>query len=165
MNQNLVALIAGVSISLATPFSAEAEPDFRDGSSAIFPADRAELLLEQCSRPTPRGVTGTWTPTPEQISELEPKLAELIDAHLSDRPRLRLSHENYGRQYGGLVLDGQKVIYINGVYDRKTNWQGEPTSIDYSQQIFVCDGGASYFGVVYDVEAGVFSDFYFNGHG
>ncbi len=116
----------------------------------IFPAERAAALTRQCSRSAPRP-EGAWLPTLDDIARLEPGLTRaLADAQVQPGA--------YYRQYGGLIVGGRRIIYVNGVRNAVAggDWRDAPISI--------CDGGALAFGVEYDPASGAFSHFEFNGH-
>ena len=116
----------------------------------IFPAEKAAQLTRQCSRSAPRP-EGAWLPTPEDIARLEPGLTRtLADAQVQPGA--------YYRQYGGLIVGGRRIIYVNGVRNAvaTADWRDAPISI--------CDGGALGFGVEYDPATGTFSHFAFDGH-
>jgi hypothetical protein len=84
-----------------------------------------------------------------------------------------LHADDYFRQYAGFVVGGRPIIYVNGIhrsYIESTiraqkevlfhiagsDWQHEP--------IVVCDGGAAFFGVEYDVDSRTFRNLAFNGN-
>jgi hypothetical protein len=56
---------------------------------------------------------------------------------------------DYVREYVGIVVGGKRFIYVNAYP------AGGPSS--------VCDGGSSFWGVVYEPEAREFGDLAFNG--
>src|ERR1700759_4933111 len=116
----------------------------------VFPAEQAPLLARQCSRATPRA-EGAWLPAPADIAKLEAGLGRVLtDA--------KVQPGAYYRQYGGLVVGGRHIIYVNGARNAVIlpSWRGVPISI--------CDGGALAFGVEYDPATGAFAHFAFNGH-
>lgn len=64
------------------------------------------------------------------------------------------------RQYGGLLIGGRKIIYVNAF--RAHAWGLS----DWRSKAFdICDGGSNFFGVEYDVETKTFRPFAFNGTG
>ena len=113
----------------------------------------AESILNQCSRDVPVAES-FWTPTKTQIAELEERLKRLKDL-ASDRccnyGKIEGSPRDYPRQYAGVVVRGKKLIYINA---------GVPATKEVTM---VCDGGKSYWGVLYDPETKTFSELAFNG--
>lgn len=124
----------------------------------IFDGERALELTEQCSRPSPGPVGGTWTPTDADIRGMDPALL----ARVSEELRNANAQENaaaYIRQYGGLVINGRRVIYTHGflqrIDDPDEGWRSHP--------MVICDGGEITFGVEYDPETQTFANFAFNG--
>ena len=115
----------------------------------VFPAEQAVSLTRQCSRTAPRP-EGAWLPLPSDIARLDPALTSLL-AGKSLQPAA------YYRQYGGLVVNGRHVIYVNGVRNAvvRGDW--------HTQAISICDGGQLAFGVEYDPATGSFAHFAFNG--
>jgi hypothetical protein len=72
----------------------------------------------------------------------------------------------YYRQYGGLIIAGRKIVYINGFHrahfglisgnpERGTDWR--------TRAVNVCDGGRTYFGAEYDPSTGRIQSIEFNG--
>lgn len=125
-------------------------------------------LLTQCSRRAPdrRAVQGYWRPTPDQVASLERGLAPLLRDSLGDGPQngwFRSHLFIYRRQYAGLVLNGRKIIYVNGftmplgtVEVDSTRWR-ETVNV-------ICDGGKGVFGVEYDPATRQFRNLAFNGY-
>jgi hypothetical protein len=79
---------------------------------------------------------------------------------------------DYYRQYGGLVVGGRRIVYVNSVhqdiarnmYDREDARGFYPAPDAWRERaIQVCDGGPIVFGVEYDSEAETFGNFAFNG--
>jgi hypothetical protein len=143
-------LFAALSLALlcSTPGSAATTP-LNPGWGVIFPAERAPQLARQCSRAAPRA-EGAWLPAPADIARLEPGLNRTL-AGANVQPGA------YYRQYGGLIVNGHRIIYVNGARNAVVHgdWRTQPFSI--------CDGGALAFGVEFDTATGAFSHFAFNG--
>lgn len=131
----------------------------------ILPADHARELLSQCSRNTPQGVQGTWLPDAGQIRALEAALPQaLARARGPDRQQVQ---PGYGRQYGGIVIGGRKLIYVNAfpmsVIDFYRSSVAVITKKAHREAVVICDGGPDFFGAVYDPLSRTFRDFAFNG--
>jgi hypothetical protein len=141
-------------LMLAPPVFAQDPPQF-----TVLEARQAAAVLQQCSRFTPKPVTGTWQPAEADIKALEARLL----------PRLASLHPEkakgaYYRQYAGVIIGKRKVIYINAFWvadakvqhaEDKDRWRREP--------VIVCDGGDDYWGAVYDPATQEISEFEFNG--
>jgi hypothetical protein len=143
-----------------TPPAAGAIPTFNAAFGAVFPADRATELLSQCSRTFPRP-EGIWTPNEKHIRELERRLAfELAKALSASASDLQVG--DYYRQYGGVVVSGRRLIYVNGFHRHIV----DPHQGDWTTKVVnVCDGGESFWQAAYDPDRRTFVVFQFEGGG
>ena len=150
----LAPLLLGMTLA-----AGDALPD----GAAVLPETAIPMMLSQCSRGVPEAGEEGWLPAPQDIRRLE---AALPDALAEQRPLARRADltslfQDWMRQYVGIVRDGRRYIYGNywrgrGIlHGLNVNWRTVP--------LVVCDGGPTYFGVEYDVEAGRFTHFGFNG--
>ena len=153
---------------IALPASALPLLDPKDG--AIFPEAKAKGLLQQCSRGVPGPVQGTWTPSPAQIAELEARLPGALDEVLAKRGDSRKRSRDFLRQYGGFIVGGRKIIYMNAfprflLGDEKSAYAERHKPVPDWRGVVegVCDGGPDFFGVEYDPAMKTFSHFEFNG--
>ena len=114
----------------------------------IFSAEYSLKLDKQGSL---LGLQGPyWTPTEQQVAELEKVLAEYVrsisNAHYD---RLTLNLSTYKRQYLGITSSGKEVIYVNAFCDaywsRDNTWK--------TDLVFVLDGGECFFQLTYDPES------------
>lgn len=141
--------------------SALAAPPLDSKSGYVMVPGHARDLLKQCSRGTIGNAQGEWTPAAAQIAELEARLPQAL---AQVKPQ---HHAGYGRQYGGLIVDGHKIIYVNAFpadeledMDKdRSHWIYKVTH----QAVTVCDGGEDFFGAIYDPATKTFSSFQFNG--
>jgi hypothetical protein len=122
----------------------------------ILPVNAGQSLLRQCSRGTPN-VSQFWNPSPEQIQKLESLLPQYVRRGTDRNPNIPDNVE-YHRQYVGIVVNGKRLIYgnfypasVSDVFDEK------------STPVVVCDGGASFWGIVFEPESSVFLDLQVNG--
>lgn len=114
----------------------------------------AAQVLDTCSRSSPGreagAVTGYWAPSRQQVEQLEAQLPGL-EAQV---PRAA----DFDRQYVGIEMGGRQLIYLNAFH------LPDGTDIDPAREaIRVCDGGAQFWGAVFDPATGTFSDVQFNG--
>ncbi len=130
----------------------------------VLVGEDAQALRRQCSRPSPRPASETWTPNAAQLDALEVPLTSLLAGRLADA-HSSASPGDYYRQYAGFIIGGRRVIYVNGVEASAIEREPDPAhSFDWRRQaVSICDGGSIAFGVEYDVETGRFSNFAFNG--
>lgn len=114
----------------------------------------AARVLDTCSRSSPGRepgrVTGYWAPSRQQVEQLEAQLPSL-EAQV---PKAA----DFDRQYVGIEMDGRQLIYLNAFH------LPDDADIDPARDaIRVCDGGAQFWGAVFDPASGSFSDVQFNG--
>ncbi|WP_430523876.1 hypothetical protein [Stenotrophomonas bentonitica] len=114
----------------------------------------AAHVLDTCSRSSPGRepgrVTGYWAPSRQQVEQLEAQLPSL-EAQV---PKAA----DFDRQYVGIEMDGRQLIYLNAFH------LPDDADIDPARDaIRVCDGGAQFWGAVFDPASGSFSDVQFNG--
>ena len=154
---------------------------------AVLPIGAMPTLLDQCSRPVPRNVSGYWAPDTVMIAALDaalgPALADALaraEAHLDGQA---LTPLDYYRQYGGILIrGGERQVYVNGVHesqvestaewleemrDRPQDLTGFPAGYRHSGwwrgvSTTVCDGGWQFFGAVFDPASGRLSRIAFN---
>ena len=154
-------------ICSATALAGCATTADREMVTLVAPADGGELM-KQCSRYSPEGASNFFEPTPREITGIESaamrtlrdarakKGAVLSQAGVSpspfdwpDDPSL------YQRQYIGYVANGRRMIYGNYFPGGGATTPREPLT--------VCDGGPSFFGVEYDIDADKVVRIAFNG--
>jgi hypothetical protein len=136
----------------------------------IFPAERASELVKQCSRRVPGPVQRTWLPEQADIARLEDALGRAFAQALEKARPSAANHpqvNEYYRQYGGIVVGGRRIVYVNAFQDmyvalgakigRRTDWR--------QVAINVCDGGTMFFGAEFDVDTGKIATLVFNGIG
>ncbi|MCL2310823.1 MAG: hypothetical protein FWC42_11275 [Proteobacteria bacterium] len=121
----------------------------------ILEPGQGSALLKQCSRPTPQNVSGFWRPELSQIQELEAALPAFING--DPQGKLLRPLTEFKRQYIGFIQDGKKYIYGNFYLSGSRKTEISKTAV------IVCDGGASFWGVVYSVEGKAFQNLAFNG--
>jgi hypothetical protein len=155
----LIALIAlGLSTLAAScqPVRPEA-PAQHDRNSVIFTAQQTEAERAAIDA----GAEDTWTPTEADVMQLEEDLLPFL--RQAEHPWLRPDPPiwerviDYKRQYLGLIVAGERVVYANFFCSahEEVDWQRE--------LVFVLDGGDCYFRVKYKPDTGEFYDLDVNG--
>ncbi|QGL96737.1 MULTISPECIES: hypothetical protein [Stenotrophomonas] len=114
----------------------------------------AAQVLDTCSRPSPGRepgrVSGYWAPSRQQVDQLEAKLSSLE----GQVPKVL----DFDRQYVGIESAGKRLIYINAFH------LPDDSGINPAREaIRVCDGGAQFWGAVFDPASNTFSELQFNG--
>ena len=135
--------------------------------AVILPPDSARSLVKQCTRVVPSHIEGVWQPTTAQVAAFETALAPVLRLALrrSVRPSARgFSVRDYYRQYGGLVVDGKQIIYVNAFHAGFLHYLEPDTASWHRSAVNVCDGAEWFFGAEYDVGSGRVRNLHFNGH-
>jgi hypothetical protein len=135
---------------------------------AVLSTSAAKGVLHQCSRQTPQNVLGTWTPTKQDVRELEIRLPTALALEAQKHGTSYMPEMTFQRQYAGFLVGKRRIVYVNGfprsagdpardgtTAARNFDWHREP--------VVVCDGGPAFFGVEYDPEKKTFAHFEFNG--
>lgn len=127
-----------------------------DRSWVVFAADHTEdmgiasWLLE---------TDGFWTPSVDDVQELEDKLAEYLSQNayfFSHQPPVWERLDAYQRQYIGLERGGRLIIYGNYFCTSGgINWRQQLVSVE--------DGGECYFQLEYDMDSDSFTNLWVNG--
>ncbi len=131
---------------------------FTPGTSVIIPAEKAHLLMNQCTDFSLEHYEATWLPSDDQINELESRLPAIIEEALQLSGFAgEFSSADYYRQYGGFVVAGRKLIYVTGLH-QVLMWDD---SVWRNASYSVCDGGVYKFGATYDLRTKHF-EFGFN---
>ena len=125
-----------------------------DVDGVIVPEDEArDLALWGTSDP----IEGTWQPDKADIVVLESHIEEAAanGSSPSQQPRPE-SLDGYVRQYAGIIENGEKKIYVNGMcHVDGDSWKHSP--------YIVMDGGPCFFTAVYNVGTEEFELFWYNG--
>ena len=141
------------------PMTAPEPPVY--GTTVPFPGARAADLVSQCSR-WPPAIDGGWDISPEDLVQLEVDFARIaaLEAHRCCADGARVPDPlAFHRQVVGVVYDGRRMIYVSAVgkTEPDPSWHAEP--------VRVCDGGATFWGVLYDPLTREFSELAVNGGG
>jgi hypothetical protein len=123
----------------------------QSGRATLLPETEAKGVSALCSRDSPK-VDKAWTPADSELA--------LMESHLDKIAKLRSNGGMVGvqikhpgqsyRQYVGVMMEGHKYIYINGIC-------GKPSARWRERLEDVCDGGCNW-GVLYNMETHKFSD-------
>lgn len=145
-------------------FTAGAQDNsFKPSFSTIIDKSQGPALLQQCSRATPQNIKKYWTPTQADIDSLEHQFKQVLKLKngVCDAYSQHVYHlEEFGYQYTGVTIKGKRYIYINAFHI------SERQVIDPKYKTIphiVCDGGSGYWGALFSLETGTFSQLEFNG--
>lgn len=121
----------------------------------------ADSAFQQCSREVPKGGPPYWTPSAKEIAALETDLWPLLETRAQQGLRVPDRFIQFRRQYLGFTRNGERLIYGNFAPSNKEfEWQGWPL---LERPFLVCDGGPSFWGIVYNPVAKSFEEPAFNG--
>lgn len=137
--------------------------------STILSANHGEKILNQCSRSVPKNVNSFFELTKKDIENLEENFTKIYSLKSTECcfKKMKISDlNNFAFQYVGVIINNEKYIYINAlnfsdqdeVIQSKSffeNWKIRP--------IIICDGGFSYWGVLYNINKKEFSQLSING--
>lgn len=146
-----------LAVTLGTTWGETLSFQFPANARFIFPASKGALLLQQCSRNTPKDISGFWEPSPKEIERLEELLVRYLAAREKSRTSVPPKGIQYHRQYVGIVRAGVRLIYGN-FYSG-----GTPRDAEKTGPAIVCDGGPSHWGIVFNPQTGEFEELEFNG--
>ncbi len=122
-------------------------------------AGQATRLFRQCSRPAPAPEGLTWQPSRAEIDQLEARLPSYLSATQAQGQTTPPVPPQYRGQYVAYTERGQPRIYASFVPADTAAHAGT----DHGAAVQVCGGGNWFWGVVYDLATGSFSDLQFNG--
>ena len=122
-----------------------------------------------CSRPWPTNIGGVWRPTAGDVARADTLVVTELARRLSGvrwwvpRPdSLRPHASDYYRQYVGILIAGQRVLYVNGFHRDLLRFQKD--TLDWTRRFLnVCDGGELLFGAEVWLQRRVVRQFVFNG--
>jgi len=122
----------------------------------IFPETQS---IELPMLPLRFPIFGRWTPTIQQVLDLEKRLDEYLKSSKHPQAsRIRNRISSYKRQYVGYLEDKRRLVYVNalsGDYTgRNEKWRHE--------YIWVKDGGSNFFQAIYDYNSGRIEWFHVN---
>ena len=100
---------------------------------------------------------GTWDPIATDVAPAQAQLESYIRQQAAAQGERLPAWSSYTFQYQGQMLDGRKVILVNGFCS------ASPASAA-SQLVIVLDGGACYFRAYWDIATRRYAGMQFNGH-
>lgn len=123
----------------------------------VLPETETGYALFPCSRKGPRGVTGTWFPTMDDVLAVESLLHTYVARRL-DRPLAE-----YHRQYIGLTIADKRILYIHAFLPPPNGKPIDESLPDWrTRYMAVCDGGKVSWGLEFNTHARKFKNFELN---
>jgi hypothetical protein len=126
--------------------------------AVILPLSQGNNVLKQCSRVTPEHVTRFWQPSKTDIEQLEKDITGYLYQREISNQTIPYLNLQYARQYIGLELNGERLIYGNFLpYDKSI------TRDSLKVVSMICDDGPKWWGVSYNRTTQTFQDLAFDG--
>lgn len=130
-----------------------------DMASVIFSPEQAEAAQVAQIASAGENFEGYWMPAGQDLLVLEEQLGPYLQAHADQflaHPAVWEQLNDYHRQYAGLTVDGNPLIYGNFFCkEYKGSW--------VTEWVMVIDGGDCYFQVLYNVKNDTFIRLLVNG--
>jgi len=147
-------------------FNLHSQSAFVPAFSTILKNDQGKAIMAQCSRSIPDKVTGYYDLSEAEVAKLDSNFRKLIYVKSTGCCIVRETIKNldkYAYQYIGLTIGKEKYIYINafavdptkGPDDKQKDWKETP--------IIVCDGGSGFWGALFKISDGTFTELAVNG--
>jgi hypothetical protein len=146
-----------ICLMLLVYFSALAQRE----KSTLLPASEAKSVTNQCSRPSPDKFSDTWQPSQAEIKEMESRFSQIKKLRVKKcciQGAQVEDPEEYYMQYVGIIVGGEKLIYINAFAD------SNPGEMWKQNAVIICDGGNAW-GVLYNPTTKKFYELAINGVG
>ncbi|HKB82008.1 MAG TPA: hypothetical protein VKD04_02255 [Burkholderiales bacterium] len=122
----------------------------------VVPINRGAEMFYQCSRPAPMPDEPLWTPSSEDIAQLESDLKTFLASRKAAGQTVPPPTAVYHRQYVGFTRKGTRLIYGNF-------FPKDAVDLLRDGPLRVCDGGPFFWGIVYSPANRELSELEFNG--
>lgn len=127
---------------------------FKPSFSVVFDSLRGPELITQCTRDTPNNISGYWTPKESDIKILEnnfKKIYKYPKNKCNVWPGKIKKLESFAFQYLGVTINKNKLIYINAFPSKEANFFKLNDLDPRTYPRTVCDGGAFFWGTLFDI--------------
>ena len=154
MKQHLIAALGAL-----LPIVVNAGPVLAfSGKPELLIEAQAEMVFKQCSRASPTATAILQSPSEAEISKFEASLQQYIASRF---PAIgpHWPDATFGRQYVAYMAAGHRLIYGNYFAASSLVLSDYPKGA----AVVVCDGGASFWGAVFNPASGLVESVSFNG--
>lgn len=135
--------------------------------STVIDSSFGTLMLDQCSRYSPRDIKDFWNPSSIEISSVENNFKKILGltSNICCCTDCKISNlDEFGFQYIGIIIKKKKYIYINAFRYGSESKLNSYYSTWKTKPVKICDGGGSFWGALFDIEQRKFSQLAFNGY-
>ena len=129
-------------------------PRQQSSNYTVLDSTQASSLVTQCSRWAPT-ISSAWNPRDSDIANLEHNLGAIqgLTADSGSIIGVRIVNPSaFLRQYVGVVIGTKRFVYVNAFpLAEFEEWPSSVQRPDWRREPYiVCDGGESYWGVLFD---------------
>ena len=164
MRAFIISLFLGLGACSLGPAPEHVARELSPETRTLLSGRQALALTRPCSRPPPGPVSGQWTPSARDLDAFDMPLTDVLGGQLA-RANVTAAPRDYDRQYAGLIINGRRVIYVNGVNRDIAERQSDLAHpVDWrNEAIILCDGGSLSFGAEFDAVTHQVTNFAFDG--
>ena len=151
MNRTL-ALSAALLVLSHAAVAAESNGILSAKGPLALNAEQAPLLLKPCWGGGPNSEGQLWLPTAAEVAALETQIEKHMATVKLGTPGTPAAGKQYRGQYVGFMRSNVKHIYASYLPAR------DEYPLPSGSALLMCDGGPSYWGIVYNTVTGQFSE-------
>ena len=147
----------------------EPKYNFKPTFCFAFDSINGQALLHQCSRATtPKTISSYWNVTLRDMDQLYSNFKKIYAITSTACCHFGMKLKSLDRcifQCTGVIMGKKKYIYINACGYSEESINEENIKAWKIHPLIVCDGGSSYWGVLFSIDNREFSHLAFNGEG
>ena len=147
------------------PFNSFGQDVLTPEHEVALKPEHAKSLLNQCSRSTPKNISDSWAVSDSEISQIHEhfnKLKSLKSSGCCIEGLKLNSLDAYAFQYLGVTIKKRRYIYVNAFFVDPEYFEEWYKEWEIKPMVF-CDGGESFWGVLFDLERSKFEQLNING--
>jgi hypothetical protein len=134
--------------------------------STILKSDKGKAIMAQCSRSIPEGVTGYFDLSDVDVAKLDSNFKKVLYVKSDGCCIIGgtvMSLDKYAYQFIGVLKGKEKYIYVNAFFIDPKNGPGDSNKGWQNMPILACDGGTGFWGAMFKLSDGTFSELAING--
>ncbi|NDK57102.1 hypothetical protein GWO68_14345 [Pontibacter sp. BT213] len=144
----------------------DSSSDSQNYQFTIMDTVKGEQLLNQCSRSTPENINSIWELDKVHVEILDKnfdKVKEVTSSGCCDSGERITNLDEYVYQLVGVKIGNKSYIYINSFRREYAESLRRDQAKSKDSPVIVCDGGKSFWGILFDIEELKFSMLSING--